>query len=288
MCLGRKFWRLTVWLLAVVAVTPSFAGEFAPPPLMLANEYRDSVSLSDYWVSEKFDGVRAYWDGNKLLTRGGERIAAPAWFTENWPDEPLDGELWLAHGQFSRVVSIIRQQPPDDEAWHQLSFMAFDLPGNADVFDERNRALEQLVARLDQPWVKPVKQFKVAHERDLKRELKRVVQSGGEGLMLHRGSSFYHAARSDDLLKLKPFQDAEARVVAHLPGKGKHRGRMGALLVETPEKVRFHLGAGFSDAERRNPPPLGSLVTYRYNGVIEKTKVPRFARYLRVRTDALN
>ena len=112
-----------------------------------------------------------------------------------------------------------------------------------------------------------------------------VVKQGGEGLMLHRGASHYRAERNDDLLKLKPYQDAEARVVGHLPGKGKYAGMLGALEVETAEGLRFRLGSGLSDAERRAPPPLGCRVTYRYNGINEKTGTPRFARFMRIRED---
>lgn len=263
--------------------TPLFATE--PPPLMLANVYRNEIPLTEYWVSEKLDGMRGYWDGRQLLTRGGEIIHAPHWFTVDWPDTPLDGELWIARGQFSQTVSIVRQQTPDDTAWRKLHFMAFDLPAHPGTFDERNAALQQIIAQVGQPWLQQVAQFKVANPNELQMLLKRVVRQGGEGLMLHRGSSLYRAERNDDLLKLKLFQDADARVVAHLPGKGKYAGMLGALEVESPEGLRFRLGAGFSDAERSAPPPLGSWVSYRYSGLNEKTGIPRFARFIRVRAD---
>jgi DNA ligase-1 len=267
------------------SAAPLPAGELSSPPLMLADVYRDDIPLADYWVSEKLDGMRAYWDGEKLLTRGGERIAAPPWFTAGWLTAPLDGELWIARGQFSATVSAVRQQTPDDASWRKLRFMAFDLPAHPGTFDERNAALRQVIAQIGQPWLRQVEQFKVADRAALQALLKRVTRQGGEGLMLHRGASLYQAARNGDLLKLKPYQDTEARVVAHLPGKGRYAGMLGALEVESPEGLRFRLGAGFSDEERRNPPPLGSWVTYRYNGLNGKTGIPRFARYMRVRED---
>lgn len=130
-----------------------------------------------------------------------------------------------------------------------------------------------------------VEQFKVSDHAQLRSMLDRVVKNGGEGLMLHRGASLYRAERSDDLLKLKPYQDAEARVIGHLPGKGKNSGMLGALLVETVEGVQFRIGTGFSDADRRNPPPLECWVTYRFTGLNEKSGIPRFARFMRVRVD---
>ena len=286
--MGKMRKLLDSCLLALIftfSVAPLFATEFAPPPLMLANVYRDGISLKEYWVSEKLDGVRAYWDGTKFLTRGGERIVAPSWFTDGWPTMPLDGELWMARGQFSQTVSIVRQMTPSDARWRTLYFMAFDLPTHPGTFDERNAALQQVVAKIGQPWLRQVKQFKVADRAALQDLLKRVTGQGGEGLMLHRGNSHYQAARNDDLLKFKSYRDAEAKVVAHLPGKGKYAGLIGALEVESPEGLRFRLGAGLSDAERRNPPPLGSWVTYRYNDLNEKSGAPRFTRFMRVRED---
>ena len=163
--------------------------------------------------------------------------------------------------------------------------MVFDVPAHPGTFDERLRALAGLVARIDQPWVLAVPQRKVASHAELQALLRDVERGGGEGLMLRRGASLHRAGRGDDLLKFKSHDDAEARVVAHLPGKGKHAGRLGALLVETPEGKRFALGTGFTDAQRADPPPVGSWVTYRYRGLHQKSGLPRFASFMRVRAD---
>jgi DNA ligase-1 len=259
------------------------AGE--PPPLMLANVFHTDIRLADYLVSEKYDGVRGYWDGERLLTRGGEIVHVPDWFTAGWPNTPLDGELWAGHGLFAQAVSTVRQQQPDDVAWRSMHFMLFDLPAHPGDFAERDAALERVVAAIKQPWVRHVGQSTVRDLAELRARLTGIVKLGGEGLVLHRRTSRYRAERSDDLLKLKLYEDAEARVIGHLPGKGKYAGMLGALEVETAQGLRFKLGAGLSDAERHTPPPLGVWVTYRYNGVNEKTRIPRFARYLRVRTD---
>ena len=259
------------------------------PPLMLANVYRPGVALTDYWVSEKFDGVRGYWDGQTLWTRGGERVAAPGWFTAGWPQTPLDGELWAGRGQFAKAVSTVRQQTPNDSAWRAMRFMVFDLPAQGGPFTERIPALNGLVSQIDQPWVQAVAQFKVANHRALEGLLAKTVKNGGEGLMLHRGASLYKGQRTDDLLKLKTHEDDEARVVAHIPGKGKYAGKLGALLVEMPaadgqRAQRFKLGTGFSDAQRQDPPAIGTRVTYRFRG-LNDSGIPRFASFMRVRQD---
>ena len=255
------------------------------PALLLAGRYRPGIDLRDWWVSEKYDGVRAHWDGRQLRTRGGERIAAPPWFTAGWPALPMDGELWAGRGRFEHAQSAAAREQPDDAQWRALRYMVFDLPAHPGSFDERLAALRAAVSALDHTWVQAVPQRKVAGDAELQALLREVVRGGGEGLMLHRGASLYRAGRGEDLLKLKTHDDAEARVIAHLPGKGKHAGRLGALMVETPEGRRFALGTGFTDAQRADPPPVGSWVSYRFRGLHEGSGLPRFASFLRVRSD---
>ena len=271
-------------LAPLAALTTLQAWAADAPALLLANVYRPGMRLADYWVSEKYDGVRGYWDGHTLRTRGGETVASPAWFTAGWPDTPMDGELWAGRGRFSHAQSTVRQQQPDDAAWREMRFMVFDLPAHGGTFDQRLPALNQLVELLDQPWVQAVPQQRVASDAAFQKLLLRTVRAGGEGLMLHRGASMYRAGRSDDLIKVKTHEDAEAKVVAHLPGQGRHAGRLGALVVEMPSGQRFRLGAGLTDAERDHPPPVGSWVSYRFRGTHD-SGVPRFASFVRVRDD---
>jgi len=263
---------------------PLRAADQLPPRLMLAKVYHGDVRLADYWVSEKYDGVRGYWDGQQLLTRSGRRIAAPAWFTAGWPRQPLDGELWAGRGRFEAAQSAVARDSSDDEAWREIRYMVFDLPAHPGPFDERLPALQRLLAELGVTWVQAVAQRQVANRAALLALFRKTVDGGGEGLMLHRGNSLYRAERNDDLLKLKPYQDAEATVVGHLPGKGKHAGVLGALVVQTPGGLRFSLGSGFSEAQRRDPPPVGSQVTYRYIA-LSAAGVPRFASFLRLRAE---
>ena len=259
------------------------------PPLMLAKVYHAGVPLSDYWVSEKYDGVRGYWDGEQLLTRGGERIAVPAWFTAGWPRVAMDGELWAGRAQFARAVSTVRMQVPDDAAWRVMRFMVFDLPAQGGDFTARLAVLHTQVSRINQPWVLAVSQTKVASHGALQSLLGTTVKAGGEGLALHRGASLYTAQRNGDLLKFKTHEDSDATVVGHIAGKGKYAGQLGALLVELPAAQgqparRFKLGTGFTDAQRQDPPALGSVVTYRFRGLTDGG-IPRFASFMRVAAD---
>lgn len=272
--------NLLQWALLTTAGSQTLS-HAAVPLLQSPKVYRQGMALANYWVSEKYDGVRGYWDGTKLWTRGGQEIHAPAWFTEGWPKVPMDGELWAGRGAFSSAVSTVLQQTPVDTAWRQLRFMAFDLPAQGGPFDERLATLQRLPHSLT---IQVVPQTRATDHAALQALLDKTVAEGGEGLVLHRGGSHYSSQRNDDLLKFKPFDDAEARVVAHVPGHGKYDGMMGALLVETPEGRRFKLGTGFSDAQRRSPPAIGSWVTYRYRD-LTSSGLPRFASYLRQRED---
>jgi DNA ligase 1 len=270
--------------LGVLATCLGTTALAAPRPVMLAEVYRQGMPLDGYWVSEKYDGVRGYWDGKRFWTRNGEPIVAPAWFTAPMPTTPMDGELWAGRGQFNLAVSTVRSQVPNNAAWHEMRFMVFDLPMQPGVFDARLAALRKLLPITAAPWVVPVAQQRASTHAELQALLDKTIKLGGEGLVLHQGSSLYRGERTADLLKFKPYDDADARVVGHVQGKGRNADRLGALLVETPEGQRFKLGGGLTDAQREDPPPIGAWVSYRYNGT-NPSGLPRFARFLRVRGD---
>ena len=266
---------LTLLLLAISALARE------APELLLAKIYDRSVDVRDYWVSEKYDGVRAYWDGHRLISRQGHVYHAPAWFVQDFPKTPLDGELWAGRGKFEQLVSAVRKARPVDAEWRQVRYMVFELPGSEGTFTQRLTTLRKILTPPRQ-HIELVEQFRLDSHEALMRRMRQVVAHGGEGLMLHRADAPWHGGRSDDLLKVKPWQDAEAIVIAHLPGKGKYRGMLGALLVEMPDGRRFRIGSGFSDAQRRSPPPVGATITYRYRG-LSRYGIPRFASFVRIR-----
>jgi DNA ligase-1 len=268
--------------LAWAAAWPGMTRAAPPPAVELVDVYHGGIDLSRYWVSEKFDGVRGYWNGHELLTRGGTVVHVPAWFTKNWPHTPMDGELWAGYGHFARASAIVRTAGADDPAWHEMSYRLFDLPGHGGNFDARVPAIRAVVAAIGDSWVVAIRQFHVRDDVELHAALKRVLAKGGEGLVLHRGDVPYRSGRGVGLLKVKPYEDAEARVIAIHPGQGRLAGMMGSIEVRTPDGRRFAIGSGFSDEQRTHPPALGSWVTYRYNG-LTVNGLPRFVRFLRMR-----
>ncbi|MGH8054297.1 MAG: DNA ligase [Stenotrophomonas sp.] len=275
--------RFFLYCLLLLCCMP--AASASPPPLMLAGQWQDGPDVSRYLVSEKLDGVRAHWDGRRLISRAGNIIPAPAWFTHAWPQQPLDGELWASRNAFDSTSAIVRSTPADDTQWRTLRFMAFDLPAHPGTFEQRLAAMRGLVHGTNNPYLAVIAQQRFSDAASLHKHLQEVVAAGGEGLMLHHQDNYYAAGRSEGLLKLKLFDDAEARVAGYVPGKGKYEGMVGALQVQSDDGRRFRIGSGLSDAQRANPPAIGSLITYRYNGLTVHG-LPRFARFLRVREDS--
>ena len=273
--------RVGLMVLMCLLVAVARASE---PPLQLARVYQAGMDLQGYWVSEKLDGVRAYWDGQQLLSRGGNIIAAPDWFLRDFPAQPLDGELWMGRGRFAQVSAAVRRLQPKAQEWRQIRFMVFDLPASGVPFSERVKRMRELVGKTSSYHLALVEQRPATDHGALLARLDRVLAVGGEGLMLHHGESIYTAGRTATLLKVKTSQDAEATVVDYSEGKGKYQGQVGALVVETGDGRRFKLGSGLSDNDRADPPPVGSTVTYKFFG-LTANGLPRFASFLRIRND---
>ncbi len=266
------------------ARTKSGDGDRAAPALLLAETWDNALDPTGYWLSEKLDGVRAYWDGMQLWSRLGNLFHAPDWFVAGLPREPLDGELWIGRKHFQRTVSIVRRQDRS-EHWRQVRYVVFDAPGLDREFEKRLAFVRECLAGGRPPHAAPHEHRRCKGLDHLRIELDRLEALGGEGVMLRRAGSRYEGGRSATLLKVKRFHDAEARVLKHVEGAGRHKGRLGALLVELPGGTTFSVGTGFSDAQREQPPPVGSLITFRYQELSE-AGVPRFPSFVGVRAEA--
>ena len=248
---------------------------------MQAKKYTEQVAVNDYFVSEKLDGVRARWNGLELISRGGKVLAAPSWFTQNFPPQVLDGELWLGRGKYQQTVSIVTQHKPHP-AWDQLKFMVFDLPSSNVSFAVRVKQMQIIAAQSQSRFLQVIPQLKLDDSQQLMALLDQVVNGGGEGLMLHHGAALYVNGRSSQLLKLKEFSDAEAVVIAYKAGRGKYSGLVGSLKLRSDDGREFYVGSGLSDKLRASPPAIGSIITYRYQGFTD-SGLPRFPVYIRKR-----
>ncbi len=276
-----KMKKITIWLWLALCCLPwnAHARE-----LMLPQVYTEDIDVANWLVSEKLDGVRGYWDGKRLLSKNGLAFHPPAAFLRHFPPFALEGEIWGGRGTFQKTVSIVKKQKPHD-GWLELQFAIFDVPRAAGGFRQR---LQQAKAWFDKhptPFAFVIPQKTVKDNEQLKTELQRVEELGGEGLIVRKPDALYTQGRSREILKIKSYYDMEAVVIAHLPGKGRNQGRLGALLVELPDKTRFKIGTGFTDEERANPPPVGATITFKYYGFYKSGR-PKFPSYLRTRLDS--
>ena len=211
-------------------------------------------NLSGWYYCEKLDGVRAEWDGRRLWTRTGHRIDAPAAWLARLPQGlAISGELWLGRGRLGDVAGSVNAGG-GSPLWDQMRLVAFDLP-------ELALPIPALVRKMDDCHLDRV-DFYQADGVNLAAQLRQVVEAGGEGLVL----------RSPDGrtgLKYKLWQDAEATVLAAVPGKKSVR-------------CRADNGAEFCLATYGRSVAVGARVTYKFTGILPSGK-PGFPVFLEVR-----
>lgn len=265
------------------------------PELFLLKQYDNKQDVSGWLMSEKLDGIRAYWDGSKLLTRQGNLINAPNWFIKDLPNFELDGELWVGRNQFAETLSIVRQHQ-NDNRWSRVGYYIFEVPNQSGGLLARLQVLDEYLSSKRISHLKIVPQVKIASDLMLQKELNRVVRLGGEGLVVRKGLTEYQTGRLSSALKLKLKQDAECIVRGYSEGKGQFKGKVGALICELlPEQVKrlfpmltntkrsIKIGSGLTLEQRNNPPEVGAMIQFQYMGTT-KTGLPRFPVFLRERT----
>lgn len=251
--------------------------------LMKLGEYIDQ-NVSGWLVSEKLDGIRAYWDGKKLISRNSKQINAPAWFLADFPSFELDGELFTRRGEFEKIQSIVMDQIPDDTMWRSVKFYVFDVPNATGGLLDRLSRLDNFLHEKPNENIAIITQTTISNKNDLMEFYNKVISNGGEGVVIREPSAPYLATRSGLNLKFKLFKDAECVVVALNSGKGKFAGLLGSVTCEMENKVRFKIGSGFTHWQRKNPPKIGEIITFKYQNLTKKGK-PRFPVFLRIRKD---
>lgn len=231
-------------------------------------------------MSEKLDGVRAYWDGRQLVSRQGYAFTPPKGFTAQFPPYPLDGELYSGRGQFEQISAAVRSSSGD---WRGIRLHVFDVPkAQGNLYQRLAVATQWLKTHPNAP-ITIIPQTKVRDRQHAMDFLKQIEAQGGEGVMLRQPESRYSGGRSSQLLKLKSQYDDECTVTRHYEGKGRNAGRLGAVGCKN-RHGEFRIGSGFKDKDRDNPPKIGAVITYRYRGFTQKG-TPKFATFVRIRTD---
>lgn len=240
-----------------------------------------------------------------LFSRYGKVLHAPDVFLDRLPEYPLDGELWTGRNDFQRLVSICRGHNSD---WTLVAYMVFDSPRYLDLFTDgrinNNIVKEKLIVAADnahlrgndfcsgsEPFLEMYRRLdkatcwngtvRLATQFELdsvRTELDREVALGGEGLIGRGINSRWVPKRTKSVIKLKPTQDDECVIVDHLPGEGKHHGRLGSYTVIWKGK-RFNL-SGMNDYDREHPLAKGTMITFRYK-TLTADGFPREARFVR-------
>lgn len=249
--------------------------------VLLLKTYDQSQDVTGWLISEKLDGMRAIWDGHTLKSRQGNTIAAPHWFIDALPPFAIDGELWTKRGDFENIISIVRQQTPDDR-WQAISYNIFEVPNQSGGLLTRLAILENYLNEHQHAFLKIIPQTIVSSSSQLKSDLEKITALGGEGLVVRKPETQYHSGRSDDDLKVKQYQDAECTFIAYKEGNGKYAGKTGALQCQLASDLTFYIGSGLSDQQREFPPEIGSIITFKHYG-FTKNDIPRFPVFMRVR-----
>jgi len=279
--------RLTPKGKVSTAVGGAVRKDTAPPVLLAETFEKGKDDPTGWWMSEKLDGVRAYWNGKAFISRLGNTFHAPESFKHSLPKGiVLDGELWLGRGRFQEASGIARKQEPNEAEWAQMQYVVFDAPNFPGVFEKRMEYLQGLhagsVRRTPKISWRVLEQVRCHGREHLDFMLTDVESMKGEGLILRQFGSLYVADRSSTCLKVKTFTDGEAVVIGYQPGRGKHKGRMGACVVQMADGKTFEVGGGFTDRERESPPALGAKITYKHQGFTNKG-LPRIATFVAVR-----
>ena len=284
-----------------------------------------------YWLmSEKFDGYRALFkyemiDGELVgvfYSRTGKRFMCPQWFLDSMPppdllgDNILDGELWAGRDNF-QLMGTVRKKEPIDEEWMDIQFYVYDITTIKDTFVERLKKLKFIVNFCDKRWnilkkrneivipfnnldcpIQFTQQKKITSLQQMDKYYGKIIQNGGEGIMIKHPTQFYENGRSSYMLKYKPCFDKEAIIIDYKFGKGKYVNKLGSFIckplinhdtfmtIDHDKDAIFTL-SGMDDSVRKNyqkTHPIGTIITFEYSGMTDKG-VPRFGRYVRKRTD---
>ncbi|MCK5071347.1 MAG: DNA ligase [Desulfocapsa sp.] len=273
-------WFLTTFFIYLLLTSPLYAKEKSD--MMLPRAYNGQELVNWLW-SEKLDGIRGRWTGNEMLTKQGNIITVPPYFTENFPPFPLDGEIWGGRQTFEKTSSIVSTSTRD-KGWDQLQYGIFDAPEKKKPIEQRLNMARKWFAAHPSKYAFVIAQKPLKDREELKQILNEIEDLGGEGIVVIKIGSMYVDGRSMEILKVKKFHDAEAIVVDYTPGKGKHQGRIGSIVVElaSDRSISFSIGTGLSDKDRQTPPPLGAMITFKYTGFYLSGK-PKFPSFLRVR-----
>lgn len=259
---------------------------FANAAMLLKNY--DGRDISGWVMSQKYDGVRAIWDGKKLKSRQGKEFCAPQSFISQLPPFSIDGELFAGRGSFEKAASITARC---DEDWGELTYLIFDAPEAKGDLPTRLAPLKDFLAKNQGSQIKIIEQIKIKSTKEAFAYLDKITADGGEGIVVRDPKAPYKDGRQSSIMKLKKFYDAECEVLSIKPRKDDNSVVGSVECRDMAGKNTFKIGSGFGSlkickttALKENCLKTGDIITYKYQNLTKNAK-PRFGVFLRKRTD---
>ncbi|MAD41211.1 MAG: DNA ligase [Arcobacter sp.] len=254
--------------------------------LQKAKTYNKTYHIENWLMSEKLDGIRAYWNGKQLLSKNGNIIYAPKWFIKNFPSFKLDGELWTKRNDFENIQSIVLDKNPSKH-WHKITYNIFEVPEEKGTFLKRLEKIKKWQRINKNKYIKIIEQIKCQNNMHLEKYLQKVINLKAEGVMIKNPTLEYFVGRSTNILKVKKFLDAEAEVIGinyheKTEDTKNTKAKFKSLVLKLENNIVFNLGNGFSKEERINHPKIGDIVTFKYYNLTRFGK-PKFASFIRIR-----
>jgi len=239
----------------------------------------DEQKISGWLMSEKLDGIRGYWDGNKFYSKNGNELVVPKYFTKNFPPFALDGELWSKRDDFEFIQSTVLDKIPSLQ-WKKITYNIFEVPNIKGDFTDRLQKAKDWFSNHPNKYVHIIEQIVCKDEYHLNSYLNKIIDLKGEGIIIKDPKKEYHTGRSSHILKVKKALDMEGLVIGY--NYKKNNKTIKSLKIKLLNEIVFNLGGGLSDKQRSNPPKIGAIVTFKYYGFTKYGK-PKFASFLRIR-----
>lgn len=267
---------LRILILCIIGYSFLFSLELQKPKI-----YTEKSEVRNWVMSEKLDGIRAYWNTKELLTRKGNKIYAPKWFIKSLPNFELDGELWTKRDDFENIQSIVMDKKPSKK-WKEITYNIFEVPNQKGDFLSRLKVAKKYIEKENLKHLKIIKQIKIKDKTHLKKYKNEIISKKGEGVIVKNPFLEYFQGRSSNILKVKNFSDMEGEVIEI--NISQKTGVLKSLRVKLKNGIIFNLGGGFTKKQRKSPPKISSIVSFKYYGFTKYGK-PKFASFLRVRED---
>jgi DNA ligase-1 len=243
-----------------------FQNLFAQNNKMLAVKFNPKYNVDGWIATEKIDGIRGLWNGRTMRTRSGKIVTLPTRLKRVLPRVPLDGELYFGRNRFSRANRWINAH---DDVGRGLKYYVFDVIDKKSPYKERVERAKALVSRIKRRFGRTAplvaaKPIRVRNQAHLGQLMNRVLEKGGEGLILRDPASMYVTGRSKKMLKLKPVKTMMGVVIGHNLGK-------------TVGSVKIRLSNGVVTSVKGKRRPIGSKIIIEFQELTTKG-APRHPR----------